>query len=124
MNAEDAVLAVVRCFANLAVVVRDETELQVAVARTLVKHGVPFVEQAQVHGPLGESLGRIDFMCGRVGLELKTKGGLSPLLRQLDRYASSPQIIALVMITTRRMLARLPAQLRSKPVVSVVVGSL
>jgi hypothetical protein len=67
---------------------------------------------------------RIDFMVGRVGIELKVDGGNAEVLRQLDRYAASPDVDALVLITSRRRLvAGLPAELRGKPLVGIHVGA-
>lgn len=111
-------------FKNIAITCREETDLQKAAAAQLTKHGVPFTEQARLHSPLGDKVGVIDFLCRDVGLELKTKGSLSSLLRQLDRYAESPQVRELIVLTTRRSLCRLPPELRGKPISSIIVGSL
>lgn len=60
---------------------------------------------------------RIDFMVGRVGIECKTQGGVAAVIRQLFRYAQHPDVDALVLLTTRAQLARVPAILNGKPVV-------
>lgn len=67
---------------------------------------------------------RIDFMVGRVGIELKVDGGSAEVLRQLDRYAASPDVDALVLISSRRrLLIGLPAELRDKPLAGICVGA-
>jgi hypothetical protein len=106
-------------FRGVTFLTREEAELQHLVARELTRSGIDHEEQVKL-GP-GE---RIDFMCGPVGLELKTKGGLAPLIRQLDRYAVSDRVAALVVLSTRRQLTFLPSELRGKPVLGLAVGSI
>ena len=106
-------------FRGVTFLTRDEAELQHLVARELTRSGIEHEEQVKL-GP-GE---RIDFMCGAVGLELKTMGGLAPLIRQLDRYAESDRVAALVVLSTRRQLTFLPSELRGKPVLGLPVGAL
>lgn len=111
--------SILRAFDGFAVRAVEESDLQEAVARILRGSRVEFDEQVQL-AP-GE---RIDFMCGSVGLELKTKGGVSPLLRQLHRYAAHERVSALIVVTTRRALAALPRAIGEKPLFSVGVGAL
>lgn len=66
---------------------------------------------------------RIDFLCGRVGIEIKRgRPLLSPLLRQLAAYAESNQISALVLVAERP--PRLPGKLRGKPLIAVSLSRL
>ena len=44
--------------------------------------------------------GRIDFVIGRVGIELKIAGSVSDVTRQLWRYADSGRFDALVLVTS------------------------
>ncbi|CAO4178946.1 hypothetical protein [Methylorubrum populi] len=55
---------------------------------------------------LGAATGRIDFMVGNTGLEIKVKGGARDIHRQCVRYCEHPSVDALVLATTRPM--RLP----------------
>jgi hypothetical protein len=113
----DGILA---AFRGLVVRASTEAELGAVVRRVLDEAGIPYVAEAE----LGRR-SRIDFLVDRTGLELKIDGGASALLRQLDRYAASDKLDALVVITTRRMLARgLPAELRGKPIACLLVGAL
>jgi hypothetical protein len=48
---------------------------------------------------------RIDFMIGRLGIEVKTKGSRSALLRQIHRYAQSEEIDELLLVTSSPPLA-------------------
>ncbi|KAB7783461.1 hypothetical protein [Methylorubrum populi] len=50
---------------------------------------------------LGAATGRIDFMVGNTGLEIKVKGGARNIHRQCVRYCDHPSIDALVLATTR-----------------------
>ena len=74
-------------------------------------------------GKLGKS-DRIDLLVGKLGIELKIDGSWPEVLRQLDRYADSPDIDGLLLITSRRRLvAGLPSKLRNKPLHSLCVGA-
>lgn len=44
---------------------------------------------------------RIDFMVGRIGIEVKVAGNADRALFQLERYANSGEIDGLLLITTR-----------------------
>lgn len=66
---------------------------------------------------------RLDFLVGGVAVELKIKGGVASLLRQLDRYAQFEQVQAILVVTTRRQLCGLPSRLRGKPVRALYVGT-
>ena len=58
---------------------------------------------------------RIDFLLGGVGIEVKVDGSTAQILRQLRRYASSPQIEHLVLVTNRARHRSLPAVIGGKP---------
>jgi hypothetical protein len=66
--------------------------------------------------------GRIDIMCGRVGIEVKVAGQAAQVKRQLARYASCDEIDALVLVTTR-VRHQMPAQLGGKPVEVICLAS-
>ena len=88
----------------------DERGLQDGVARVLEAAAIGFSREAA----LGDD-GVIDFLIGDVGLEIKVGGSRAAVTRQMFRYAGSPQIASLVLVTTRAR-HTLPALLRGKPV--------
>jgi hypothetical protein len=92
-----------------------EDALQRGVAQVLAGAGVEFTREVQ----LGY-MGRIDFLMGKIGLECKVGGGLSAVTRQLHRYAAHTNLDALVLVTTRAQLARVPRVLHGKPVAVVL----
>jgi len=67
---------------------------------------------------------RVDFMVGAIGLEVKIKGSLAALTRQLHRYAQLDEIEALIVVTPLARLTRLPERLNGTPVrVCHLIGS-
>lgn len=88
-----------------------EARLQEELAALFAEKRIPHVREHD----LGAH-GRIDFFIdGRVGLEVKIKGGPSGVTRQLIRYADCPSIEGLILITGRSSLRSLPSTLLSKP---------
>ena len=73
-----------------------EAELGDAIARALTENGVAFEREA--HLAPGD---RIDFLCGAVGIELKTEGPVTAVFRQLQRYAKQDQVAEIVLATSR-----------------------
>lgn len=65
---------------------------------------------------------RIDFLIDRTGIEVKIKGSRDALHRQLLRYASSPLIDELLVVTTVRAHRGLPASIGGKPLDVLVIG--
>lgn len=65
---------------------------------------------------------RIDFLlANRIGVEVKIQGSRSDLVRQLQRYAKSPMLNELVLVTSRVQLARLPDVIGGKRVCAAVL---
>ena len=60
---------------------------------------------------------RIDFVLnGVVGVEVKVKGQVNDVLRQLMRYAGHARFDSLILVTTRiTMAAQMPSELLGKP---------
>jgi len=88
-----------------------ERSLQDGIERVLREESIEF-ERECVLGP-GE---HIDFLIGGIGVEVKIKGSLSSVTRQLMRYALSERITAVLLVTSRMQHAALPGTLRGKPV--------
>jgi hypothetical protein len=93
-----------------------ERELQDGIASVLAEIG-PHREWA-----IGGD--RPDFFIDGVAIEVKVDGSLSSLVRQCYRYAQLDEVVAIVVVTNRHRLARLPAAMNGKPVLVVKVGSL
>lgn len=93
-----------------------EAGLQLGLARVLTDHDIDFIREHN----LGAEYGRIDFYLpgDKCGIELKIKGSRSEVLRQLHRYAQSPDISSLILITGRARLAFAPITICEKPVLA------
>jgi hypothetical protein len=74
----------------------DEDELQTGIAAVLTAAGLP-VRREIVIAPRC----RIDLLVARVGVEVKVAGTAEAAARQLQRYAASIDLDALVLATTR-----------------------
>lgn len=98
-----------------------EYELQAGIGSVLETAG--YDVDAEHH--LGAA-GRIDFLvAGRVGVEVKVKGALPPLIRQLYGYAKDARIGALVVASTRAVHRGVPDEIAGVPVVvAPLVGDL
>lgn len=66
---------------------------------------------------------RIDFLVGRVGVEVKVGGTLAEVVRQLLRYAERDEIDSLVLVTTQQRHRGAPRELNGKPVLVIWMGS-
>jgi hypothetical protein len=59
---------------------------------------------------------RLDLLLGRIGIEVKVKGTPANVARQLQRYAGSDRVDALVLATTVHTHRAMPATLGGVPV--------
>ena len=94
-----------------------EARVQVTLAAAMHRAGIVFEREVEII-PRGGRLhfDRIDFLVGDgPGLEVKIEGSRAEVLRQLDRYAESPRIAHLMLVTTRAQLHTMPKELREKP---------
>lgn len=89
-------LAVKQALARYRMPVTPERALQDAVETALFREG--FNPQREV--TRGDD--RIDFLVGSVGVELKVKGSVGDVIRQLARYAAWPDITELLLVTTQQ----------------------
>lgn len=55
-------------------------------------------------------------------IEVKVKGPMAALERQLVRYALQPEVEGLIALTTRVLHCRLPSEINGKPVHTVVLA--
>lgn len=72
----------------------NEIELHMSLAATLTEAGIDFEREVKVIG------GRIDFLIGDLGVEVKVKGSLGALARQVARYTAEPRIGSILIVTT------------------------
>jgi len=108
--------ALVELFKSYRYQIGSEIDLQRGLEQVLSQHGIAFCREYS----LQPDYGRIDFYLPdyKCGVELKVKGAPSEVLRQLYRYAQSPDISALILITTRARLAIAPQNLNQKPLLT------
>lgn len=94
-----------------------ETQLHLGIEQALTGAGFNPQPEQRIKG------GRIDFLVGRVGIEVKIKGTAPDLLAQLVRYAASPEVDGLLVASTRIRHRDMPTELNGKPVRVVIIGS-
>lgn len=99
--------------------VATEKELQDDIAEAFLKNDIQFTREYQVNE---ES--RPDFYINGIGVEIKIKGSASQLLRQIHRYLTAEKIEGMVVVTTRSVLADIPAEINGKPVRTIHLLSL
>jgi len=111
----DRIVRAIRCHRYIF---STEMELQAGIERALMDEGI--VAEREV---LLSPTDRIDFMVGRVGIEVKIGGTYSALVRQIQRYAHVGQLCAIVVVTTKSRLRALPAEIASVPVYTIHLNS-
>jgi hypothetical protein len=77
----------------------DEKRLQEAMAAALAARGLACTREVPLSAD-GAALGVIDLLVApNVGVEVKIKGGAKDIFRQIDRYALSPALAAIIVAT-------------------------
>lgn len=89
----------------------DEHALQATIAERLAGADIGFEREVRL-----STHDRIDFLCDAVGVEVKVDGSLAAVTRQLHRYAQSPRVRHLVLITTKLQHARAGGTMNGKTV--------
>ncbi len=87
-----------------------ERELQDSVERALRAEKLAFKREVT------RGADRIDFVVGSVGVELKVKGAVTEVHRQLERYAAWEELTELLLVTTRGHHLAMPNSIGGKPV--------
>jgi hypothetical protein len=91
----------------------DELDLQNGLAIQFDNRNIQYQREALI-GAASES--RVDFLISRIALEVKVGGSLADVMRQLSRYAKSPSVDALMLVTSRlRHRVCLPEKVNGKP---------
>lgn len=88
-----------------------ETDLQQGIQKALETEHIEFTPEVVL-----SAHDRIDFMVGRVGIEVKVGHPLASVMRQIHRYAQSEKVDELLLITNRCRHLHLPESINGKPV--------
>ena len=96
---------------------RNEVELQDALEHVLLNSGHAVLREVRL-----SSRDRIDFLVGRTGIEVKVKGAAAAVQRQLQRYAHSPLLDELLLVTTTQRHLDMPADIGGKPLTVVALS--
>ena len=90
----------------------DETSLQEKIGALLASKGIGHVREYRL-----SPKDRVDFMVGPIALEVKIASRSVEVERQLERYAQSPEVEELVLLTSRSAhRGGIPNTLNGKPV--------
>lgn len=96
----------------------DECDMHALIMQALNAAGLPAAHEVRLSGG-----GRIDFMCGGVGIEVKKgRPARAAVLKQLKRYALSPEVSALIVVAPGDV--RLPRSIGEVPVRCVALARL
>ena len=109
---------IIEVFERYRVSCANEKELQRAIAAIFDLEGCEYDREVSL-AP-GD---RIDFLVAGVGIEVKTGGSRTSLLRQLHRYAKHEKIECLLVISSRGSLTSMPETVRGKPIHVLYVGN-
>ncbi len=89
-----------------------EIEVQDAIEQILIEAEIPYTREADL-----DRLGRIDFLVQHgIGIEVKVDGSPASVATQLWRYCKSPNVQALVLVTTKARLSPKVATILEKPI--------
>lgn len=88
-----------------------ERGLQDGIASVLGAAGVPF-ERERPLSPADVP----DFTCGATAVEVKIKGSLAAVTRQLHRYAQHPEVEEILLVTTKAAHTRVARLINGKRV--------
>lgn len=96
-----------------------ESDLQDGIARVLEKSRFPFEREVTLRDMPERAVAglkdRPDFMVDGIAVEVKIKGGLSALLRQISRYAMHPDVRGVIAVGSPSWLIQVPDSLCEKP---------
>ena len=96
----------------------EEYDIHAAVCEAFDRAGIAYVHEAKLAPRC-----RIDFLCGRIGLEVKKgKPPLRTLRTQLTRYAQTGALDTIIVLTEQSV--RLPATISGIPVRAVSLNRL
>ncbi len=93
---ENGLDALVDLFVNAFIPVSTERKMQQAVEDLLIERKTGYQRERKIG-----IRDRIDFLCDRVGIETKVSGSYIEVAGQLLRYAESPDIDSIILITNK-----------------------
>lgn len=93
-----------------------ETQLHLGIEQALRASGFDPRPEVRIVG------GRIDFIVGTTGIEVKVKGTAADLATQLARYSAEASLDSLLVVTTRTRHREVPRDLNGKPVRVLLLG--
>lgn len=97
-----------------------EAELQAGIDQVLRDAGLEFRRECVL-----SDTDRLDFFVDdRVAVEIKIKGSLTELMRQVAYYAEYPQIESVVVVTSKNSHRGMPQELCGKPIHTLVLNAL
>jgi len=88
-----------------------EDDLQRAIASALSDCSIPYQREYQL-----SEKDRLDFKVGTIAIEVKIKGRLTEVARQVGRYLQSPELTSVILVTTKSAHRNLPPSLNGKPI--------
>lgn len=89
----------------------DESTLQLGIATALEREGIAFTREYSLNAQ-----DRVDFLVGSLAVEVKIKGSLPEVARQLRRYCEHACVSEVLVVTTRAQHTALPDQFNGKPI--------
>lgn len=112
MTTEDDVAALHTMLSRLSVSITTELDLQDAIAEHFDRSSRPYRREVRL-----SHLDKIDFLVGRIGIEVKTEGTLPQLTRQIYRYSKHDDLDAVLVVTNKSRLSQdIPTRINGKPV--------
>ena len=97
-----------------------EKDLQDGIEKALKENGIDCQRETSI-----SKASRPDFLVDGIAIEVKIKGQLSQLLRQIDRYAVQDDVKGVLVVGTPRWIHAIPQRLCEKEVRSLrLIGSL
>lgn len=88
-----------------------ESQLQEGIERVFLNHSIDYQRE-----PVITQRDRPDFMVGKTVVEVKIKGTLNALLRQIARYAEHDQVDRILVVGSPHWLNGVPTTLGNKPI--------
>ena len=106
----DAQRAIVEALSVYRFRYSSEYDLQRGIVAALQHSGLEYEREAKIPS------GRLDFLCSGIAVEVKTRGSLGDLTRQIHRYLQEPDVRGVLVVTTRSIHRDLPDEISGKPV--------
>lgn len=95
----------------------DEMRLQEGIAAVLASSHIPFEREVKL-----SQHDRIDFMTGRLGIEVKVGHPLTSVMKQVHRYMQIGEVDELLLVTNRCRHSIVPETINGKPVAVLFLG--